>query len=168
MRWILSSPPPLTETSATAALQLPRVLAFLDRARIEPGVDRLPGNADVHAEELAALVQARGELALRDRAVEIVRLVFLAAPDQLHRDSGKLLRDRDGLARVVLRAAAAPEPASEVELVDLALGERQSRLLAGRGERAFCALGRSPHFDCVRRDLGRAVHRLHGRVREER
>src|SRR5882762_7480625 len=150
------------------ALQLAHVLAFLDRARVQPGVDRLAGDADVHADELAAFVQSRAHLALRDRPIEIVRLVFLAAPDQLHRDAGKLLRDRDRLAGVVLRAAAASESAAEVELVHLALFERQPRFLAGRGERAFRALRRRPHFDAVRRHFGHAVHGLHRRVREER
>src|SRR5881396_1138419 len=149
------------------ALELANILAFLDRARIQPGVDRLPGNADVHTEELAALVQPRGELALRDRPVEVVRLILLAAPDQFDGYAGELLRDGDRLARVVLRAAAPAESASEVELVYFARGERQSRFLAGRGERAFGALRRRPYFDLVRSDYGRAVHRLHGRVREE-
>src|SRR5690349_24246954 len=48
-------------------------------------------SADVHADQLAALVQAGAHLALRDRPVEVVRLVLLAAPDELHRRAGKLL-----------------------------------------------------------------------------
>jgi len=121
----------------------------------------------MHSEELAAVVQACAQFALRDRPVEVVRLVLLAAPDELDGHAGELLGDSDRLARVVLRAAAPAESASEVELVHLARGERQSRFLAGRGERAFGALRRCPHFDFVRRDFGGAVHRLHRRVGEE-
>ena len=73
--------------------------------------------------------------ALRDRAVEVVRHVLLAAPDHLDRHAGELLRDRDRLAHVVLRAAAAAEAAAERVLVDLALLERQAGFL-GRAPRA--------------------------------
>src|SRR5216117_3594048 len=149
------------------ALELAHILAFLDCARIQPGVDRLPGNADVHAEELAALVQTRGELALRNRPVEVVRLILLAAPDQLDGYAGELLRDGDRLARVVLRAAAPAESASENVLVHLALRERQSGLLGGDGERGLRALGRHPYLGAVRGHLCRAIVGLHGRMRSE-
>ena len=72
-------------------LQLAIVLAVLDAAGLREGVDRLPGDADVQPDEVAALVDARLHPALRDRAVEVVRHVFLAAPDHLHRHAGKLL-----------------------------------------------------------------------------
>src|SRR5262249_28815159 len=146
------------------ALQLARVLAFLDRAGIEERVDRLPGYADVQADELAALVEPGAHLALRDRPVIIMRLIFLAAPYELHRYARELLRDGDRLPRVVLRAAAPAESAAEVELVHLAVRERHTRLLARRGERALGALRRGPHLDLVALDDGGAVHRLHGRV----
>jgi hypothetical protein len=108
--------------------------------RVAEGVDRLPGDAHVQADQLARGVDARDQPALRDRPVEVVRLVLLAAPDQLHRHAGKLLGDRDGLARVVLAAAAAAEAAAEVVPVHLALGERQSGHLRQRASDAseFC------------------------------
>src|SRR5207247_10801807 len=109
-------------------LQLPRVLAVLDSLRGQESIDRLPGHADVQSDELAALIDAGRQLALRDRPVEVVRLVLLAGPDQLHRDTWELLGDGDRLARVILRAAAPAEAAAEVELVALASVHRQSRL----------------------------------------
>ena len=149
-------------------LQLPHVLAVLDSLRVQESIDRLPGHADVQSNELAALIDAGRQLALRDRPVEVVRLVLLAGPDQLHRDTGELLGDGDRLARVILRAAAPAEAAAEVELVDLASVERQSRLLGRGGERRFRILRRHPDFHPVRRDLGGRVHGLHRRVGEER
>src|SRR5262249_33406695 len=102
-------------------LQLAPVLAVDDARRIQAGVDRLAGHADVERDQVAGGVTAGGEPALRDRPEEIVRLVLLAAPDQLDRDSGKLLRDRHRLVHVILRAAAPAETAAKVHLVDLAL-----------------------------------------------
>src|SRR5438309_8289697 len=81
------------------ALYLPHVAAVPDDGRIEIRVDRLARNADVHAGELAALVDAGGEFALRDRPEVVVLHVLFAAPDQLYRDAGKLLGDGNGLAR---------------------------------------------------------------------
>ncbi len=117
--------------------------------------------------ELAVLVQSGRGLALRDRPVEVVRHVLLPAPDHLDRDAGKLLRDGDGLAHVVLRTAAPAEAAAQDVLVDLALLERQPRRLGERGERGLAILCGDPCFRAFRRDPCRAVHRLHRRVREE-
>src|SRR5262249_47511620 len=122
----------------------------------------------MQADELAALVQACAHLALGDRTVEIVRLVLFPAPDELDGGPGELLRDRNGLARIVLSTAAPAEAAAQVELVHLAVGERHARLLARGRERAFGALRRGPDLDLVAFDDRGAVHRLHGRVGEER
>src|SRR5207253_625436 len=133
------------------ALDLPHVPAVPDDGRIEIGVDRLTRDADVHAGELAALVDAGGEFALGDRPEVVVLHVLFAAPDQLHRDTGKLLGDGDGLARVVLRAAAPPEAAAEVELVDLGVLDRHAGLLARGRQRGLGVLGGRPDLDAIRR-----------------
>src|SRR4051812_47576693 len=65
------------------ALELALVLAAGDLPGAEPGVDRLAGDADVQADEVAGRVEPGGEPALRDRAVEVVGLVLLARPDEL-------------------------------------------------------------------------------------
>ena len=83
---------------ATEFLHLAAVAVVLDDRRIEVGVDRLPGDADVHALQRAVCVEPGGELAHRDRPVVVVLHVLLAAPDQLHRSAGELLGDGDGLA----------------------------------------------------------------------
>ena len=103
------------------ALELTPVLAADDGGWIVQGVDRLARHANVQSDQVAVGVEASGQPALRDRAVEVVRLILLAAPDQLDRNAGKLLGDDDRLAHVVLRAAAPAEAAAEVIAVDLAL-----------------------------------------------
>ena len=61
-----------------------------------------------------------------------MRHVFFAAPDHLHRRAGKLLGDIRSLADEVLIATATTKTTSEHMLVDLALRQRQARLL-GQG-----------------------------------
>jgi hypothetical protein len=95
------------------ALELALVLAFLRGGGVHVRVDRLPGKAHVQSGDLAVGVEPGGELALRDRPIEVVRHVLFAAPDHLHRDAGKLLGDRHRLSHVVLRPAATSEPAAE-------------------------------------------------------
>ncbi len=79
----------------------------------------------MQADEVAVVVEAGRELALRDRPVEVVRHVLLAAPDHLDRNVGEVLGDGDGLMDVVLRAAAPAEAAADVGPIDLALVERE-------------------------------------------
>ena len=81
----------------------------------------------MQSDKLPVGVEAGRELALRDRTVEVVRLILLAAPDQLDRDIGEFLGDRDGLVDEILRATAPAEAAAEVDPVNIALGERDSR-----------------------------------------
>src|SRR5215472_2478453 len=149
------------------SLQLADVLAVDDAGRIQGGVDRLAGHAHVQADQVAARIKPGGEPALRDRPVEIVRLVLLAAPDQLDRDSRELLRDRHRLVDVILRTAAPAETAAEVHLVDLTLGERHAGGFRQRGKRCFRVLRRHPHLGFVGREFHRGVHGLHGGVSEE-
>ncbi len=77
------------------------------------------------AGDLALVVEAGDELALRDRVVAAVQHVLLARPDELHRRARHLLRDRDRLAHPVVHGAATAEAAAERQLVDLALRLRQ-------------------------------------------
>ena len=109
------------------------------------------------------------ELALRDRPVEVVRLVLLAAPDQLDRDAGEFLGDGGGLPGVVLRAAAPAEAAAEVVPVHLALGraERRTPPTAPRATpRGSASAPRHSALSAV--SLHGGVHHLHAGVREER
>ena len=122
----------------------------------------------MQAGELAVGVEAGGKLALRDRPIEVVGLVLLAAPDQLDRDAGEFLGDRHRLMHVVLRAAAPAEAAAEVVAVDFALGERNARGLRQRRERRFEVLRRHPALGLVGRELHGGVHHLHAGVGEER
>ena len=64
---------------------------------------------------------------------------------------GTCLAIEHRLAHVVLGAAAPAEAAAEVHLVDLALGERQSRRLGRRGKRALAVLRRRPTPRTARR-----------------
>src|SRR5439155_24307198 len=98
----------------------------------------------MQADQFAFLVEASGELAHRDRAIEVVRLIFLAAPDQLDWSVGEFLRDRDRLMHVVLRATAPAEAAAELVAVHLALGERDARGSRQGGERSLEILRRHP------------------------
>src|SRR5262249_57955784 len=105
------------------------------------------------------------EPALGDRAIEVMRLIFLAAPYELHRSSRELLGDSDHLAHEILRAAAPAEAAALVVVVGLALVQRQP----GRGrERRHGRLGvlaRHPDLGLVFPDSSRATHGLNARIR---
>ena len=114
------------------ALHLAAVLAVDDAGRVRPRIDRLAGRLHMQADQFAFLVEAGRHLADRDRAVEIVRLIFLAAPDQLDWRAGEFLRDGHGLTQVVLPARAAAETAAEVVAMDVALRERCAGFLGER------------------------------------
>ena len=96
------------------SLELAAIPAIHDAGRVQGRVDRLARQTHMQAGQVAAGIEARGHLALRDRPEEVVRLVFLAAPDQLDRNAGELLGDGDGLAGVILDAAAPAEAAAEI------------------------------------------------------
>ena len=104
-------------------------------------------------------------LHMRDRAVEIVRLVFLAAPDQLDRRAGEFLGDGDRLVHVVLRAAAPAEAAAEIVPVHLAFRERNAGGFRQRRQRRFEVLRRHPDLGLVGRELHGGVHHLHAGMR---
>jgi signal transduction histidine kinase len=77
--------------------------------------------------------------------VEAVQHVLLARPDQLDRRAGDLTGDVDGLADIVLEVAATAEAAAEVQLVDVALLDRQLGGDRGRGEARLAVLKVMPN-----------------------
>ncbi len=113
-------------------------------AGLENALIDWPETRTMQPHERAGLVESRFHPALRDRPEEVVRHVLLAAPDQLDRDAGKLLRDLHDLLDVILRAAAAPEAAAEVVAEHFALRERHAGGFGQRGERAFRILRADP------------------------
>ena len=80
----------------------------------------------MQAREIARGVEPGRQFALRDRPVEIVRLVLLAAPDHLDRRVRECLGDLDRLVDIVLRAAAPAEAAAEIVPVHFAFIERNA------------------------------------------
>ena len=96
-----------------------------------------------------------------------MRLVFLAAPDQLDRRVGECLGDLDRLVDIILRAAAPAEAAAEVVSMDFAFVERDAGGFGQGRQRGLEVLRRHPGFGPVGRELDRAVHQLHRRVGEE-
>src|SRR5262249_48092982 len=108
-------------------LQLAHVFAADYAGRVQRRVDRLAGNADVQPSEIALRIKAGGKPALRDGAIEIVRLVLLSAPYQLNGSVRKRLVNRGCLTDIILCAAAPAKAAAQVQPVDFAFCERQSR-----------------------------------------
>ena len=92
--------------------------------------------------------------------------VILARPDQLHRRCDRLRRLDRGGNEIDIQPAA--ESAAEQGGVDVDL----VGLHPGRGRRRFLRhlLDLSPHVQvaAIRFDVGGAIHRLHGRVRQQR
>ncbi len=122
----------------------------------------------MQADEIALGVETGGHLALRDRPVEVMRLVFLAAPDQLDRDAREFLGNGRGLTRVVLCATTPAEAAAQIDAVDVAFADRQAGHFRQRRKRGLDALRRHPGFRLVGRVKYRAVHRFHAGMGEER
>ena len=153
------------------ALELAIVLAV---RRSPPGSTKAlidwPDTRTCSPTSVALVVEAGGQLALRDRPVEVVRHVLFAAPDHLDRHAGELLGDGDGLAHVVLRAAAPAEAAAEVVPVDLALRPAaMPDCLGQRGQRGLRRSASAPSTSARSAEIVHgAVHRLHGGVGEER
>ena len=128
------------------------------------GHDRLARDPHVQRGHVALRIEARGQLALRDRVIAAVQHVFLARPDELDRRAWHLLRDGDRLAHPVVHGAAAAEPAAQEQLVDVAFRERQIGGLGSGGERGLAVLRRRPDLATLRRPARGRVHRFHRRV----
>ena len=113
------------------ALEDDRILAVLHVLRKQASQDRLARDAHVQRCQPAFVVEPGLELALSDRVVETVLHVFFAGPDQLDRCAGQRFGDLHRLAHPVGGTAPA-EAAAKMDLVDLALRDRQARGF-GRG-----------------------------------
>jgi len=92
--------------------------------------------------------------------------ILFTGPNDLHRTL-HLHGDLDS-ARDAVDLEPATEAATDQMIVDDDLVQRQSRGLCGGGLRSREGLAANPDFAAVLADVNRAVHRLHGRVREER
>jgi hypothetical protein len=100
------------------------------------------------------------------RPIHVVLDVLLARPHDLHR-TVDMLRDLDRPSNTV-RFQPAAEPVADQMVVDHDLVQRHIHYLCGRGLDSRHGLGADPDFARVAADMDRAVHRLHGRMREER
>src|SRR6202035_4296195 len=147
---------PVQRVAVETVLERGRRPAREDRRAYEPVRPR---------DRLAARVQPRRDPVVVVRAIHIVLDVFLTCPDHLH-GPVDLLGDADGLGDVVDLEAPAETAAQEV-VVHYDLLQRQARDFAGRRPNAAQYLRAGPHLAAVRPDVHRAVHRLHGHVREE-
>ena len=111
-------------------------------------------------------IERRGKAGIGRGAVDVVLHVFLARPGDFHR-RGELLRKLDGIDDEV-RFAAASKPATEKRGMDEDRLGPQARNFRGIVLRSGLRLRRRPHVAALRLDVRRAVHGLHGGVREER
>ena len=145
------------------ALERGGVHAVHQGFRAQCGQDRLAGDADVQRRQVALVVEAAGQPALRDRMIGAVLHVLFARPHQLDRRARHLLGDQHRLGDVV-RAAAPAEAAAQHDLVDLALAGRQAGGFQRRGERRLAVLRAAPHLALVGRVERGGVHRLHAGV----
>ena len=118
-------------------------------------------------DQIACGVEPGRQLALRDRPVEVVRLILLATPDHLDRHVGELLGNLDRLVDIILRAAAPAEAAAEVMPVNFTFIERNAGGFGQGCQRRLQILRRNPGIGLVGREFYRAVHHLHRGVREE-
>ena len=117
--------------------------------------------------EAALGVQAGHDTGLGDRVIEAVGHVLFPAPQQLHRPARKRPGDHYRLGHVI-RGAAPAESAAEDHAVHLDLLHRQPGGFGGGGMGRFAVLCRTPDLAEVLGPPGGCVHRLHGRVVEER
>ena len=114
----------------------------------------------------AAGVQRRGHAVVIERPIDVVLDVLLAGPDHLDRAidlPGDLHRLGDA---VDLQPAA--EAAAEQVIVDLDLLQRQAGHLRRRRLGAAQNLRAEPDVAAIRAHMHRAVHRLHGGMRQQR
>jgi hypothetical protein len=92
--------------------------------------------------------------------------IFLARPHDFHRPVD-MLRDLDGADNTIGLQPSAEAAADQV-VVDDDLVQRQAGGLRGRRLDPRHGLAADPDFAAVLAQVNRAVHRLHGGVREER
>src|SRR5262249_40785095 len=131
------------------SLQLAPILAVDDARRIQSSVDRLAAYTNVQPDQVAVPIQPGSEAALRDRPEKVVRLVLLAAPDQLGRHPWNLLGNPPRLVDVILRAAAPAEATAEIGSVGLAFGKRHAGGFRQCGKRGLRVLRWHPHLRLI-------------------
>ena len=129
-------------------LEHERIAAFLllDDGRTHGGENRLARQAHVQPGEVFIGIERASQLAHHDRVITALRHILFTRPDQLDRYAGHLLGDQDSLHREILECAAAPEPAPEIDLVDIAFFARQAGGRDDRGERSLGILRRHPRL----------------------
>jgi hypothetical protein len=118
------------------------------------------------SDELILRIEAGGEPVIVIRPIDVVLDILFAAPDDLHRPVN-LLCDRNGLGDAV-HVEPAAKAAAEQMIVHLDLVGREPSHLRGRSLRAGHHLDSDPNIAAVLGDVHRAIHRLHGSVRQER
>ena len=123
------------------------------------------GDLVLPADDPTALEPRREDRVIH-RTEVVVADVFFARPHDFDR-AGDLLRDPRGVVHHV-RFQATTEAAAEHMVVDGHLGRGQVRRLRDCGLRPRQHLSPGPRFGRSRRDVHRAVQRLHGGVREQR
>jgi hypothetical protein len=128
---------------------------------------RSAGRLVIVAEHIAGRVQRRAKARQRRRPVHVVRRVFLARPDQLHRAAIGLSGDRHHLRHHVHVQAPAEAAAEHRHFQHHVFGCNAAHLggdLHGESRR----LRRRPQIDLAVLELRGAVDRLHRRMRQVR
>ena len=115
--------------------------------------------------QLAAAVDGALQLVIAAGAEEVVGEIVLALPLQLDRRP-HLLGDGGRFHHVVIHQPPA-KAAAAARLVDDDIVFRQAHHLGHHGLAAVRLLGRNPHFQDAVMPVGRGVHRLQRRVRDE-
>ena len=108
-------------------LQLPLVLAILDRGGIGKRVDRLTRYPHMQTGQIAFFIDARRQTALRDGPIEIMSLVFFTRPHHFHRYAGEGFGNGHALPHHVLVADAPAETATQIHYIGFAFFQRQAR-----------------------------------------
>ena len=141
-----------------------RILAVLfQRFGTNRGQDGLTRQADFQPGEIAARIEPAGELGLHDGVVLAVQHVLLARPQQFDRRARHLLGNQHRLGDIVGHAAPAKTTA-KMQLVHIALGNRQAGSLGGGSQGSLAILRRAPYFATIRGVQRGGVVRLHRRV----
>ena len=115
---------------------------------------------------MAVAVEARRDPVHVERTVHVVLDVFLSGPYHLDRSINVLRYASRKNAAVSLEPP--PETSADEVIVDLDGLTRQTRQLGYQFLRECRCLGSNPDVATILADMYRAVHRLHGRMRQKR
>ena len=116
----------------------------------------------------AVRVETAGELAVRRGAVEVVLHVVFARPHDLHRRADGLRVSTASVTKSASQRRPKPPPRYVVWIFTLSAGSRRPAIAAAVARACPVACVGAQTSTAVGADVGRAVHRLHRRVREER